>query len=134
MRTYGVDLIVGQPQVAYRETITREVEDSYTHKKQSGGSGQYGKIDYRIKPGEPGSGFAFKSLVVGGNVPKEFFPAIEKGFKGMMCEGPLAKFPVLDVEIELLDGGYHAVDSSAIAFEIAAKGAFRQSMPKAGPQ
>ncbi len=133
-RTYGVDLIVGQPQVAYRETITKAIEDSYTHKKQSGGSGQFGKIDYRIRPGEPGSGFNFTSTVVGGNVPKEFFPAIEKGFKGMMDEGPLAGFPVLDVEVELFDGSYHAVDSSAIAFEIAAKGAFRQSMPKAGPQ
>ncbi len=133
-RTYGVELVVGEPQVAYRETITQPIEDSYTHKKQSGGSGQYGKIDYRIKPGEQNSGFTFTSTVVGGNVPKEFFPAIEKGFKGMMAEGPLAGFPVLDVEIELYDGGYHAVDSSAVAFEIAAKGAFRQSMPKAGPQ
>jgi elongation factor G len=133
-RTYGVDLIVGEPQVAYRETITKEVEDSYTHKKQSGGSGQYGKIDYKIRPGEPNSGFNFKSSVVGGNVPKEFFPAIEKGFKGMMSTGTLAGFPVLDVEVELMDGGFHAVDSSAIAFEIAAKGAFRQSIPKAGPQ
>ncbi|WP_296057716.1 elongation factor G [uncultured Amphritea sp.] len=133
-RTYGVELIVGQPQVAYRETITQALEDSYTHKKQSGGSGQYGKIDYRIKPGEQNTGFTFSSTVVGGNVPKEFFPAIEKGFKSMMDTGPLAGFPVLDVEIELFDGGYHAVDSSAIAFEIAAKGAFRQSMPKAGPQ
>jgi elongation factor G len=133
-RTYGVDMVVGQPQVAYRETITQEIEDSYTHKKQSGGSGQFGKIDYRIKPGEPNSDFVFSSSVVGGNVPKEFFPAIEKGFKGMMEKGPLAGFPVLDVEIELFDGAYHAVDSSAVAFEIAAKGAFRQSMPKAGPQ
>ena len=133
-RTYGVDLEVGEPQVAYRETITQEIDDSYTHKKQSGGSGQFGKIDFRIKPGEVGTGFTFKSSVVGGNVPKEFFPAVEKGFKGMMAEGPLAGFPVLDVEIELYDGGFHAVDSSAVAFEIAAKGAFRQSMPKAGPQ
>ena len=133
-RTYGVDLEVGEPQVAYRETITQPIEDSYTHKKQSGGSGQFGKIDYRIKPGEVGTGFTFTSSVVGGNVPKEFFPAVEKGFKGMMEEGPLAGFPVLDVEIELYDGGFHAVDSSAVAFEIAAKGAFRQSMPKAGPQ
>ena len=133
-RTYGVELEVGEPQVAYRETITMPVEDSYTHKKQSGGSGQFGKIDYRIKPGETGSGFTFASTVVGGNVPKEFFPAIEKGFGGMMEEGPLAGFPVLDVEIELYDGGYHAVDSSAVAFELAARGAFRQSMPKAGPQ
>ncbi|MEW6992251.1 elongation factor G [Colwelliaceae bacterium 6441] len=133
-RTYGVDLVVGKPQVAYRETITQEIEDSYTHKKQSGGSGQFGKIDYRIRPGEPNSGFTFKSTVVGGNVPKEFFPAVEKGFKGMMDTGVLAGFPVLDVEVELFDGGFHAVDSSAVAFEIAAKGAFRQSIPKAGAQ
>jgi len=133
-RTYGVELEVGQPQVAYRETITSEIEDSYTHKKQSGGSGQFGKIDYRIRPGEANSGFTFKSVVVGGNVPKEFFPAIEKGFKSMMDQGVLAGYPVLDVEVELYDGGFHAVDSSAVAFEIAAKGAFRQSIPKAKPQ
>jgi len=133
-RTYGVELEVGQPQVAYRETITQAIEDSYTHKKQSGGSGQFGKIDYHIRPGEPGSGFQFESKVVGGNVPREFWPAIEKGFKGMMEEGTLAGFPVLDVEVELFDGAFHAVDSSAVAFEIAAKGAFRQSIPKAGPQ
>ena len=133
-RTYGVDLVVGQPQVAYRETITKEIEDSYTHKKQSGGSGQFGKIDYRIKPGEQNSGFTFSSSVVGGNVPKEFWPAVEKGFASMMQEGVLAGFPVLDVEVELFDGAFHAVDSSAIAFEIAAKGAFRQSIPKAGAQ
>jgi elongation factor G len=133
-RTYGVELVVGKPQVAYRETITKAIEDSYTHKKQSGGSGQYGKIDYRIRPGEVNSGFKFVSTVVGGNVPKEFFPAIEKGFRSMMSEGPLAGYPVLDVEVDLFDGGFHAVDSSAIAFEIAAKAAYRQSMPKAGPQ
>ena len=98
-RTYGVELIVGQPQVAYRETITKPIEDSYTHKKQSGGSGQYGKIDYTMKPGEPGSGFVFSTSVVGGNVPKEFFPAIEKGFKALMAEGQLASFPVLDADI-----------------------------------
>ncbi|UYI46505.1 elongation factor G [Vibrio natriegens] len=133
-RTYGVELEVGAPQVAYRETITQAIEDSYTHKKQSGGSGQFGKIDYRIKPGEPNSGFTFSSTVVGGNVPKEFWPAVEKGFASMMNEGVLAGFPTLDVEVELFDGGFHAVDSSAIAYEIAAKGAFRQSMPKAGAQ
>jgi elongation factor G len=133
-RTYGVELEVGKPQVAYRETITSPIEDSYTHKKQSGGSGQYGKIDYRIRPGEANSGFKFSSVVVGGNVPKEFFPAIEKGFASMMKEGTLAGYPLVDVEVELFDGGYHAVDSSAIAFEIAAKGAFRQSIPKARPQ
>ncbi len=133
-RTYGVELEVGAPQVAYRETITTPVEDTYTHKKQSGGSGQFGRIDYRIKPGEPNTGLTFTTTVVGGNVPKEFFPAIEKGFKGMMEEGPLAGFPMLDVDIELYDGSYHAVDSSAVAFELAARGAYRQSMPKAGPQ
>ena len=133
-RTYGVELEVGQPQVAYRETITQKVEDSYTHKKQSGGSGQFGKIDYTMEPGEPNSGFPFSTTVVGGNVPKEFFPAIEKGFASMMAAGPLAGFPVLDVAINLHDGAYHAVDSSAVAFEIAAKGAFRQTMPKAGAQ
>lgn len=133
-RTYGVELNVGQPQVAYRESITQPVEDSYTHKKQSGGSGQFGKIDYRVKPNDPGEGYTFESTVVGGNVPKEFFPAIEKGFRVMMEEGPLAGFPMLDVHIELYDGAFHAVDSSAIAFELAAKGAYRQSMSKAGPQ
>ena len=133
-RTYGVELIVGEPQVAYRETITAEIEDSYTHKKQSGGSGQYGKIDYIIRPGEANTGFVFKSSVVGGNVPKEFWPAIEKGFGSMMNTGTIAGFPVLDVEFDLIDGAFHAVDSSAIAFEIAAKGAFRQSIAKAKPQ
>ena len=133
-RTYGVELEVGKPQVAYRETITKKIDDSYTHKKQSGGSGQFGKIDYIIEPGEINSGFEFESTVVGGNVPKEFFPAIEKGFKGMMQEGVLAGYPVLDVKINLYDGGFHAVDSSAVAFELAARGAYRQSMLKAGPQ
>ncbi|MDA9271857.1 elongation factor G [bacterium] len=133
-RTYGVELIVGQPQVAYRETITKSIDDTYTHKKQSGGSGQYGRIDYTISPGEPNTGFIFTSSCVGGSVPKEFHPAIEKGFRSMMGSGTLAGFPVLDVAINLHDGAFHAVDSSAIAFEIAAKGAFRQSIPKAGPQ
>ncbi|MCP3129696.1 elongation factor G [Shewanella sp. KJ2020] len=133
-RTYGVELIVGEPQVAYRETITQMVEDQYTHKKQSGGSGQFGKIEYIIRPGEPNSGFVFKSSVVGGSVPKEFWPAVEKGFASMMNTGTIAGFPVLDVEFELTDGAYHAVDSSAIAFEIAAKAAFRQSIAKAKPQ
>ena len=133
-REFKVEANVGAPQVAYRETFTKVTDVDYTHKKQSGGSGQFGKIDYRITPGQPGDGYVFTSSVVGGNVPKEFFPAIEKGFQVMMEEGPLAGFPVLDVAVELYDGGFHAVDSSAIAFELAAKGAFRQSMPKAGPQ
>ncbi|MBU2571708.1 MAG: elongation factor G [Gammaproteobacteria bacterium] len=133
-RTHGVDVIVGKPQVAYRETITQRVEDSYTHKKQSGGSGQYGKIDYFIEPGEPGSGFVFESKVVGGNVPKEYWPAIQKGFELSMVKGVLAGYPCLDFKVTLVDGAFHAVDSSAIAFEIAAKAAYRQSIPKAGPQ
>jgi elongation factor G len=133
-RTYGIDVEVGKPQVAYRETITKLIEDSYTHKKQSGGSGQFGKIDYKIEPGEPGSGFVFESKVTGGNVPREFWPAVEKGFRSMIGEGVLAGFPCLDFKVTLLDGGFHAVDSSAVAFEIAAKSAFRQSIPKAGPQ
>jgi elongation factor G len=133
-RTHGVEVVVGKPQVAYRETITKMVEDEYTHKKQSGGSGQYGKINYRIEPGEPGSGFVFESAVTGGNVPREYWPAVEKGFKSMLDKGVLAGFPCLDFKVVLLDGAFHAVDSSAIAFEIAAKAAFRQSIPKAGPQ
>jgi len=133
-RTHGIDVEVGKPQVAYRETITKSIEDSYTHKKQSGGSGQFGKIDYRIEPGEPGSGFVFESKVTGGNVPREFWPAVEKGFKSMIDTGVLAGFPCLDFKVTLLDGGFHAVDSSAVAFEIAARSAYRQSIPKAGPQ
>jgi len=133
-RTHGIEVEVGKPQVAYRESITQKVEDSYTHKKQTGGSGQFAKIDYSIEPGEKNSGFVFESVVTGGNVPREFWPAVEKGFAGMMNEGVLAGFPVLDVKVTLIDGGFHAVDSSAIAYEIAAKGAFRQSMPKAGAQ
>ena len=133
-RTHGVEVIVGKPQVAYRETITQRIEDSYTHKKQSGGSGQFGKIDFIIEPGEPNSGFTFESTVTGGNVPREFWPAVQKGFKSMMDSGVLAGFPVLDVHVNLVDGGFHAVDSSAVAFEIAGRGAFRQSIPKAGPQ
>ena len=133
-RTHGVDVIVGKPQVAYRETITKRVEDEYTHKKQSGGSGQYGKINYIIEPNEPGTGFIFESAVTGGNVPREFWPAVEKGFKSMLDKGVLAGFPCLDFKVILTDGAFHAVDSSAIAFEIAAKAAFRQTIPKAGPQ
>ena len=133
-RTHKVEVEVGAPQVAYRETITQRVEDSYTHKKQSGGSGQYGKIDYIIEPGEPGTGFVFESKVVGGNVPKEYWPAIEKGFKLSKDKGVLAGFPLLDFKVTLLDGGFHAVDSSAIAFEVAAKSGYRQTIPKAAPQ
>lgn len=135
-RTHKVEVEVGKPQVAYRETITKTVEDSYTHKKQSGGSGQYGKIDYIIEPLDPEGGveFEFESKVVGGNVPKEYWPAIEKGFKLSKDTGVLAGFPCLNFKVTLIDGAQHAVDSSAIAFEIAAKAAYRQSIPKAGPQ
>jgi len=133
-RTHGIDVIVGKPQVAYRETITQRVEDSYTHKKQTGGSGQYAKIDYSIEPGEPGSGYQFESAVTGGTVPREFWPAVSKGFEKSMEKGVLAGFPCLDFKVTLIDGGYHPVDSSAIAYELAAGAAYRQSMPKAGPQ
>jgi elongation factor G len=133
-RTHGVEVNVGKPQVAYRETITKRVEDGYTHKKQTGGSGQYAKIDYIIEPGEPGSGYAFESAVTGGNVPREYWPAVDKGFKSMLDHGVLAGYPCLDFKVTLTDGAFHAVDSSSIAFEIAAKAAFRQSIPKAGPQ
>ena len=133
-RTHGVDVNVGKPQVAYRETITQRIEDSYTHKKQSGGSGQYAKIDYIIEPGEVGSGFVFESSVTGGNVPREYWPAVEKGFKASIDKGVLAGFPLLDFKVNLTDGAFHAVDSSSIAFEIAARAAYRQSIPKAGPQ
>ncbi len=133
-RTHGIDVDVGKPQVAYRETITQIVEDTYTHKKQTGGSGQFAKIDYTIEPGEVGSGYEFESKVTGGNVPREFWPAVEKAFGVSMDEGTLAGFPLLDVKVTLNDGGFHAVDSSAIAYELASKAAYRQSIPKAKPQ
>jgi elongation factor G len=133
-RTYGVEVDVGKPQVAYRETITQAVEDAYTHKKQTGGSGQYAKIEYRIEPGELGSGFVFESGIVGGTIPKEFIPAVEKGFKLSVEKGVLAGYPLIDTKVTLTDGGFHAVDSSAIAFEVAAKAGYRQTVPKCGPQ
>ncbi|MDH5377812.1 MAG: elongation factor G [Gammaproteobacteria bacterium] len=133
-RTHGVEVTMGKPQVAYRETITSRVEDSYTHKKQTGGSGQFAKIDYVVEPNEVGGGFLFESKVTGGNVPREFWPAVEKGFRDSMGRGVLAGFPCLDYKVTLMDGSFHAVDSSAIAYEIAARAAYRQSTPKAGPQ
>ena len=133
-RTHGIDVTVGKPQVAYRETITQRIEDSYTHKKQTGGSGQFAKIDYVIEPGEPGSGYEFESTVTGGTVPREFWPAVNKGFQKSMEKGVLAGFPCLDFKVTLLDGSYHPVDSSAVAYELASGAAYRQSMPKAGPQ
>ncbi len=133
-RTHGVAVEVGKPQVAYRETITRRVEDMYIHKKQTGGAGQFGRIDYVIEPGETGSGYVFESKVTGGNVPREYWPAVDKGFRNCMEVGVLAGYPCIDVKVVLLDGAYHAVDSSAVAFELAARAAYRQSMIKAGPQ
>ena len=133
-RTHGVEVIVGAPQVAYRETVTKKIDDSYTHKKQTGGSGQFAKIEYTIEPAEPGEGYIFESKIVGGRIPKEFIPAVEKAFKFMKDKGPLCGFPLLDFKVTLNDGGFHAVDSSQMAFEAAAKAAYRQSMPKAGPE
>jgi len=133
-RTHNVEVEVGKPQVAYRETITQKIEDSYTHKKQSGGSGQYAKIDYTVEPAEQNAGFEFESKVTGGNVPREFWPAVQKGFALSMEKGTLAGFPLLDVKVTLMDGAFHPVDSSAVAYEIAAKAAYRQSIPKAAPQ
>ena len=133
-RTHGCEVTVGAPQVAYRETITEKTKDVYTHKKQTGGAGQFAKIDYIIEPGEVGTGFEFISKVTGGNVPREFWPAVQKGFEGSIVEGVLAGFPMQDVKVTLMDGAYHAVDSSAVAFETAARAAYRQTMPKASPQ
>jgi len=133
-RTHDVDVEVGKPQVAYRETITKTVEDKYTHKKQTGGSGQFAQIEFTIEPAEVGTGFTFESKVTGGNVPREYWPAVEKGFKQSIENGVLAGYPCLDFKVTLNDGGFHAVDSSAVAFEIASRAAYRESMPKAGPQ
>ncbi len=133
-RTHGVEVEVGKPQVAYRESITKVIDDSYTHKKQSGGAGQFARIEYTIEPGEVGSGFEFESKVTGGNVPREYWPAVNKGFASSIEKGVLAGFPCVDLKVTLKDGAYHPVDSSAIAYEIAAKAAYRQSVPKAGPQ
>jgi len=133
-RTHGVDVQMGKPQVAYRETITQAVEDTYTHKKQSGGSGQYAKIEYRIEPAATNEGYVFESLVTGGNVPREYWGAIDKAFAGSMSVGTVAGYPLLDVKFTLLDGAFHAVDSSALAFEIATRAAYRQSVPKAAPR
>jgi elongation factor G len=133
-RTHHVDVVMGKPQVAYRETITRAIDDIYTHKKQSGGSGQYAKIEYRIEPAEKNAGYVFESTVTGGSVPREYWGAVEKAFGSCMVEGTLAGYPLLDVKFILQDGAFHAVDSSALAFEIASRAAYRQSIPKAGPQ
>ncbi len=131
-REFKVEANIGAPQVAYRETISKEVEHSYTHKKQSGGSGQFAEVKMVISPTEPGEGYSFESKIVGGAVPKEYIPGVEKGIKSVMDSGPLAGFPVIDFKVALIDGKFHDVDSSVLAFEIAARMGMREGMKKAG--
>jgi elongation factor G len=136
-REFNVEANIGHPQVAYRETITKTIEFEYVHKKQTGGAGQYAKINLRFEPKakteEDKTDFKFVSEVVGGHVPKEYIPGVEKGLEFARNTGVIAGFPVVDLKIALYDGGYHDVDSSVLAFEIAAKAAFREAMPKADP-
>ncbi|ASJ91654.1 elongation factor G [Porphyrobacter sp. CACIAM 03H1] len=131
-REFKVEANVGAPQVAYREYLAREVEVDYTHKKQSGGSGQFGRVKVTVTPGERGQGVIFEDQIKGGNIPREYIPAIEKGFREQAESGHLVGFPIIDFSIRLTDGAYHDVDSSAIAFEIAARGAMREVAQKAG--
>ena len=133
-REYKVDANVGQPQVAYRETITRDADVDYTHKKQTGGSGQFARIKLHFAPAEKGAGFQFDSKIVGGSVPKEYIPGVQKGLESAVQNGVIAGFPMIDIRIELTDGAYHDVDSSVMAFEIAARAAFREGAAKAAPQ
>jgi elongation factor G len=133
-REFNVEGNVGAPQVAYRETITKSSSVDYTHKKQTGGSGQFARIKMTIEPGEAASGFEFDSKVVGGNIPKEYIPGIEKGIKSVMDTGVLVGFPMLDIKATVTDGAYHDVDSSVMAFEIAGRAAFREAAQKAGPK
>ena len=132
-REFKVEANVGQPQVAYRETITQSAEVDYTHKKQTGGSGQFARIKLLFEPQEAGAGFEFDSKVVGGNVPKEYIPGVRKGIESVLNNGIIAGFPMLDLKVTLLDGAYHEVDSSVMAFEIAARSAFREGAQKARP-
>src|SRR5215467_2671656 len=129
-RTYKVDANIGAPQVAFREKITRQVTVDHTHKKQTGGSGQFARVKIVCSPLEPGKGFEFENKVVGGSVPKEFVPGVEKGLESVLGSGVLAGFPVVDLKVELIDGAYHEVDSSALAFEIAARAALREGLQK----
>jgi elongation factor G len=131
-REFKVEANIGAPQVAYRETIGHEVEHTYTHKKQSGGSGQFAEVKLIISPTEPGEGYSFESRIVGGAVPKEYIPGVEKGIKSVMDSGPLAGFPVIDFKVALIDGKFHDVDSSVLAFEIAARMGMREGLKKAG--
>ena len=132
LREFKVDANIGAPQVAYRETISHETEIDYTHKKQTGGTGQFARIKLVISPTEPGEGYSFESKIVGGAVPKEYIPGVEKGIKSVMDSGPLAGFPVIDFKVSLIDGAYHDVDSSVLAFEIASRAAMREGLKKAG--
>ena len=131
-RTHKVEVQVGAPQVAYREAITRKVTKDYTHKKQTGGTGQFARVILEIEPNETGAGNAFESRVVGGSVPKEYVPGVEKGLNSVLSNGPLIGFPVVDMKVALVDGAYHEVDSSAIAFEIATRAAMREAFEQAG--
>ena len=131
-REFKVEANIGAPQVAYRETIGHEAEIDYTHKKQSGGSGQFARVKMVITPTEPGEGYSFESRIVGGSIPKEYIPGVEKGINSVMDSGPLAGFPVIDFKVALIDGAYHDVDSSVLAFEIAARAAMRDGLKKAG--
>ncbi len=131
-RTHKVEVNVGAPQVAYREKITRAVEIDYTHKKQTGGTGQFARIKIQVQPNEPGKGFEFESKVIGGAVPKEYIPGVNKGLESVLGAGVLAGFPVVDVKVALVDGAYHEVDSSALAFEIASRAALREALQKGG--
>jgi len=131
-REFKVEANIGAPQVAYRETIGHEVEHTYTHKKQSGGSGQFAEVNMIISPTAPGEGYSFESRSVGGAIPKEYIPGVEKGIKSVMDSGPLAGFPVIDFKVALIDGKFHDVDSSVLAFEIAARMGMREGMKKAG--
>jgi elongation factor G len=133
-REFKVEANIGAPQVAYRETITRQADIDYTHKKQTGGSGQYARVKMHFEPLTPGGGFEFENDVVGGTVPKEYVPGVEKGVRGSLENGVLAGFPVIDLKVTLTDGAYHEVDSSALAFEIAARAAMKEGLAKAGPK
>ncbi|WP_062018360.1 elongation factor G [Aureimonas sp. AU4] len=133
-REFKVEANIGAPQVAYRETITRGADVDYTHKKQTGGTGQFARIKIHIEPGEPTTGFVFESKIIGGAVPKEYIPGVQKGIASVMTSGPLAGFPMVDIKAELLDGAYHDVDSSVLAFEIASRAGFREAIQKAGPK
>jgi len=131
-REFKVEANIGAPQVAYRETISHEIEHVYTHKKQSGGAGQFAEVKLIISPVAPGEGYSFESRIVGGAVPKEYVPGVEKGIRSVMDSGPLAGFPVIDFKVALVDGKFHDVDSSVLAFEIAARMGMREGLRKAG--